>query len=148
MIVRYSPLLLILALLIGLNGCASGDTGKVKVRGKLLNHGKIISPKPEDIVEIAFYPVDAAAPGMAGATAIYEPSDGTFVVEGPKGQGALKPGEYRILLSWMPYAGGEKSDRFKGQFTILESSLVYTVTDAKDQEIIIDAGKKTVTPKS
>ncbi len=109
-----------------------------------MHNGKLIAPPPkeDDTVEVSLYPVD---PGkkLPGTAAAYNRTDGTFVFGGQAGVGLL-PGQYRVLVRYVPY-DDSKGDLFGDQFNVRESKLTYTVTEEREQQIVVDVGKRTVT---
>ena len=129
--------------LLALPACGSkAPTGTgIKVKGTLVQNGKTIQPPPkeDDALYIAFLD-PKSNPGESPA--YYNHADGTFEIKGPLGAGVV-PGEYRVVVTYTRYQGGD--DVLKEQFSKENSPLKYTVTDDKDQEIIIDVGKKAVT---
>ena len=132
--------------LIGLPACGSrapSGTG-IKVKGTLVQNGKPIQPAPkeDDTLYIALLPPDPKTnPGENVAR--YNHADGAFEIKGPVDAGVV-PGDYRVVVTYTRYEGGG-DDVFKEQFSQENSPLKYKVTEDKEQEIIIDVGKRTVT---
>ncbi len=126
------------------SGCSRGPSGTgIVVKGTLLQNGKPLQPAPkeDDTVTIQFLPPDPKNnPGETVAR--YNHADGTFEIKGPVDAGVV-PGDYRVSVSFSRYEGGD--DVFNDQFSQEKSTLKYTVTSDKEQEIVIDVGKRTVT---
>jgi hypothetical protein len=131
--------------LVALPACGSKTPSgtRITVKGTLVQNGKPIQPAPkeDDTLYIAFLD-PKSNPGENPA--YYNIADGTFEIKGPLGAGVV-PGEYRVVVTYTRYQGGGGDDVFKEQFSKENSPLKYTVTDDKEQEIVIDVGKRAVT---
>lgn len=136
---------LALTLVIPLGCGSSAPSGSgITVKGTLVQNGKPLQPAPKEDDHVAIQLVSPDPKSNVGElVARYNHADGTFEFKGPVDAGVI-PGEYRVVLSYTLYEG-EGDDVFREQFTPENSPLKYTVTNDKEQEMIIDVGKKTVT---
>lgn len=125
--------------LLCLAGCGSQPEQGAKVTATLQKGGKPYEVREDEEVLLNLVPEDDAA-NLRGGNAQYDREKKVFIV--PEG---LAPGDYKIVLE----SHNEKyEDRFKEAFSEENTSLRYTVTADKEQAIVIDLGKKTVTKKS
>jgi len=143
---RLLKLPLLALTLVACAACGGGTppgTG-IKVKGTLVQNGKPLQPAPkeDDTMQIVFRP--AGQGNLSEFAAIYNHADGTFEFFKGRTANGVEPGDYRLVLSWVPYAGNS-DDVFREQFTADNSPLKYTVTTDKLQEIVVDVGKRTVT---
>ncbi len=141
---RFVQLSLFLMTIVTLVGCGGASGSGIKVKGTLVQNGKPLQPAPkeDDTVAIVLSPTDKDQK-LEPVSALFNHADGTFEFKGRQNAG-VPPGEYRVLLNYVPYQG-ESNDLFREQFNTDNSTLKYTVTNDKVQEIVIDVGKKTIT---
>lgn len=123
---------------------ACGGEKHVNVTGVLLEGGKPFSPKDSEELTVQFLAtkpdvkIQNALADFAGAT-------GTFTLHSPIHDG-IPPGEYKIVVSCIT-TDEHARDRFRDAFTEAKTPLLYTVTDDRSQEIVIDLKLKTVKKK-
>ena len=143
---RFLHAAVMLLTIVTLAGCGGASGSAIKVKGTLVQNGKPLQPAPQedDTVSIVLTPADKNQK-LELISAIFNHADGTFEFKGRQNAGVL-PGDYRVLVSYVPYKG-EGNDVLKDQFSHENSTLKYTVTNDKVQEIVIDVGKRSVTSK-
>ena len=119
---------------------AAGGCGRryPKVQGRVLLGGRPLRAGPGESAQVIFL---STGTEHRSTPANCNGEDGTFTVAGVDGRG-VPPGKYRVAVAC--YDADER-DRFNGAFGPNKSPLYCEVTDAKEQHVVIDLDKKTVT---
>jgi hypothetical protein len=118
----------------------------VQVHGVLHKDGKTYEMVQDEQVSISFANIGPKGVPFLDSTRVKK--DGTFFLGGPAGRG-IPPGKYKVAIGSKIYGprGEGQGDRFDDEFAEDKTPLSYEVTAAAKQEIFVDIGKKTVTPK-
>jgi hypothetical protein len=141
--VRTRPGLAVVATLavLALSGCGSG----VRLRGRVVADGQPVTVPDGTALTLTF--TEAADGEQAGHSyaALVDP-DGAFTCEGPPGAG-LPPGRYKVMVSSTatdPAVAAAALKRFPGVSDPKTTPLTYEVNGEREQQIVIDLGKRTV----
>jgi hypothetical protein len=126
---RISPLLLI-----GLTGLLSlGCSGShIKPKGHIVKGGQPFLAPEGSGFRVFFVPLEASGGNHYDSfAAAYDPSDGSFQVQGKDGNG-MPPGKYRVDLQLMQ----SKEDLLGGRLLGKKSPYVFEVKSSSDNLII------------
>jgi hypothetical protein len=144
----------LLALIVSLAGCSNAnkaDTGRVVIRGKLVDNGK---PFALDASKVPLPKGTTMPPGVSASSALQvvfisaetkeqfaattNPDTGTFEVTGTDGKGIV-PGRYKIALTGRIGFGPDTPDYFGGKYTPDNTTILRDVKAG--EEVVIDVSK-------
>ena len=111
---------------------ASGCSGKIQVKGKIVKEGQPFTLGEKGVFVLNFVSADGSDKTVYNATT---KPDGTFTILGPEGKG-IPPGKYTVNLTAMdPYP---TTDKLNGKYAPGKSTMTVEVGKG---ELVIDVGK-------
>lgn len=132
-------------------GCGgTSDSGRVVVKGRLLENGKPFTLdtakllgaaqkgdyppppgiQPNSVLQITFISLE----GNETHLATVNPEAGTFEVRGPDGKG-IKPGRYKIAVTAGLGLTPDAGDYFKGRYAAEKTRIIRDIKPGEDVEI-------------
>lgn len=134
----------LIAMVVLVAGCNKGEP-KVLIKGRLLQNGTAYQlpnknlPPGEPGIRVAFVALGADGKLGEARDVDYNKDDGTFTLGDGKKSPGLKPGTYRIAVTFGAFVMGPKVEGFTKESSPLE----VTIPEGKEATVVVDIGTKT-----